>query len=125
MTQVTRPTAVEADHLYVIAPGQDLAMKGTTIRVVERGGGPLHAPVDLFFRTPASASLPSTRRGSSTGSGGRTAPRPTAGGMGIGLAAAREFSRLLGGEVEVESEPGRGSTFRVWLPRTGGGGPRS
>jgi two-component system CheB/CheR fusion protein len=42
------------------------------------------------------------------------------GGMGIGLAAAREFSRLLGGEVEVESEAGRGSTFRVWLPR----GPR-
>lgn len=43
-----------------------------------------------------------------------------AGGMGIGLAAAREFSHLLGGEVEVESEPGRGSTFRVRLPRTGG-----
>ncbi|MGI9181648.1 MAG: chemotaxis protein CheB [Longimicrobiaceae bacterium] len=39
------------------------------------------------------------------------------GGMGIGLAAAREFSRLLGGDVEVESELGRGSTFRVWLPR--------
>lgn len=39
------------------------------------------------------------------------------GGLGIGLAAAREFSRLLGGDVEVESEVGRGSTFRVWLPR--------
>jgi signal transduction histidine kinase len=38
------------------------------------------------------------------------------GGMGIGLAAAREFSRLLGGDVEVESELGRGSTFRAWLP---------
>jgi two-component system, chemotaxis family, CheB/CheR fusion protein len=39
------------------------------------------------------------------------------GGLGIGLAAAREFSRLLGGDVEVESEVGQGSTFRVWLPR--------
>ncbi|HSU13587.1 chemotaxis protein CheB [Longimicrobium sp.] len=44
------------------------------------------------------------------------------GGMGIGLAAAREFSRLLGGDVEVESEPGAGSTFRVRLPRTRGEG---
>jgi len=39
------------------------------------------------------------------------------GGMGIGLAAAREFSRLLGGDVELESELGRGTTFRVWIPR--------
>ncbi len=40
----------------------------------------------------------------------------TFGGMGIGLAAAREFSRLLGGDVEVESTLGEGSTFRLWLP---------
>ena len=39
-----------------------------------------------------------------------------AGGMGIGLAAAREYAWLLKGDVEVESEPGNGSTFRLWLP---------
>jgi two-component system CheB/CheR fusion protein len=47
------------------------------------------------------------------------------GGMGIGLAAAREFSRLLGGDVEVESEVGHGSTFRVWLPRDNQEGSRT
>jgi two-component system CheB/CheR fusion protein len=42
------------------------------------------------------------------------------GGMGIGLAAAREFSRLLGGDVEVESDCVSGSLFRLWLPRPPG-----
>ena len=40
----------------------------------------------------------------------------TAGGMGIGLSAAREYARLLQGEVEVESTLGQGTTFRFWLP---------
>lgn len=38
-------------------------------------------------------------------------------GMGIGAYQARAFARAAGGDVEVDSEPGRGTCFRLWLPR--------
>jgi len=63
------------------------------------GIAPAHLPhiFDRFYQVDASA----TRKGEGTG---------------IGLALTKELVKLMGGEITVESEPGKGARFSILLP---------
>jgi signal transduction histidine kinase len=103
------------------------------IRVTPRGGtirlaaseAPGWALIDVSDNGPGIAAehLPhiferSYLRNVADNGGGRGAsPAGLAPGSGLGLAIVRELVRALGGKIDVASEPGRGSTFRIALPR--------
>ena len=47
------------------------------------------------------------------------------GGTGLGLALVREFVGLMGGEVRLESEPGKGAYFEFWVPELNQAAPEA
>ncbi|MFO7260912.1 MAG: PAS domain S-box protein [bacterium] len=79
----------------------ELEANAPVFRISDTGVGIAPEHVAMIFEPFWQAEQPTTRR---------------AGGAGLGLAVARRLGRMLGGDVEVESEPGRGTTFTVRLP---------
>lgn len=79
----------------------DRYAEGLVLAVADTGPGIPPDAVEHLFERFAQADATTTRR---------------FGGTGLGLAICREICDLMGGRLEVESQPGAGATFRVWLP---------
>jgi two-component system sensor histidine kinase ChiS len=71
------------------------------LQVTDTGAGISEIQRELIFQPFAQADSSTTRAQS---------------GVGLGLSISRSFAHMMGGDIEVESVPGQGSTFSVRLP---------
>jgi PAS domain S-box-containing protein/diguanylate cyclase (GGDEF)-like protein len=76
-------------------------IRGLAFRVHDTGIGMTAAQMGRLFQAFSQADASTTRK---------------YGGTGLGLAITRRFAEMLGGTVDAQSEPGRGTTFTLWLP---------
>ena len=86
--------------LAISRSGAD-ADESITFRVSDTGIGMSDEQMSKLFQAFAQADSSTTRK---------------FGGTGLGLAITRHFARMLGGDVTVSSEPGKGSAFTLVLP---------
>jgi signal transduction histidine kinase len=80
---------------------------GVKISIKDTGIGLTHDQLDHIFQPFAQADNSTTRK---------------YGGTGLGLSITQRFCTMLGGEMNVVSEPGEGSMFTVWLRTNVGDG---
>jgi signal transduction histidine kinase len=81
--------------------GQENGRDWVTLSVADTGIGMTPEQMDKLFQEFSQASS-------------KTASKY--GGTGLGLAISKRFCQMMGGDITVESEPGKGSVFTVRLP---------
>jgi signal transduction histidine kinase len=82
--------------------GQDSGRDWITIAVADTGIGMTPEQMGKLFQEFSQASSTTASK---------------YGGTGLGLAISRRFCQMMGGDITVESAPGKGSTFTIRLPR--------
>jgi signal transduction histidine kinase/DNA-binding response OmpR family regulator len=93
----------EEGGVHVALESSDVGENETRVTLTVRDTGIGIAPErqSAVFETFTQADTSTTRR---------------FGGTGLGLTITRQLVRLMGGTIDLESAPGRGSSFRVHLP---------
>jgi signal transduction histidine kinase len=84
------------------AQGQENGRDYVTIAVADTGIGMTPEQVGKLFQEFSQASSGTAAK---------------YGGTGLGLAISKRFCQMMGGDITVESAPGRGSTFTIRLPK--------
>jgi PAS domain S-box-containing protein len=85
-----------------VRQGQENGHDWITLSVADTGIGMTPEQMDKLFQEFSQASSTTASK---------------YGGTGLGLAISRRFCQMMRGDITVESEPGRGSTFTIRLPR--------